>query len=154
MESFRDLSYKKPNNFFALIIIKKMLHRSKIKISSNRSFGLVFFFVFFIVSFWPLINEGQIRIWSIAIAIVFLFLALMNSRLLTPLNRLWFKFGMLLGAIISPIVMGIVFFLVVTPIGFFMRIIGKDLLRIKYDKKSKSYWIKRDKHTGTMKKQF
>ena len=127
---------------------------SKIKISSNRSFGLVFFSVFLIVSLWPLMYEGQIRIWSICIATVFLILGLLNSKLLTPLNLLWFKFGILLGNLIAPIVMVIIFFLVVTPVGFFMRLIGKDLLRKKYDKKIKSYWIKRDKSIGTMKQQF
>ena len=131
-----------------------MSRRSRIKISSNRSFGLVFFFVFLIISFWPLIDEGQIRIWSIAIAIVFLILALMNSKLLTPLNKLWFKFGMALGSIVAPIVMGIVFFLVVTPIALVMKIMGKDLLNIKYDKKKRTYWIKREISIGTMKRQF
>ena len=131
-----------------------MSRRSRIKISSNRSFGLVFFFVFLIITFWPLIDEGQIRIWSIAIAIVFLILALMNSKLLTPLNKLWFKFGMVLGAIVAPIVMGIVFFLVVTPIGLVMKIMGKDLLNKKYDKKKRTYWIKREISIGTMKRQF
>ena len=116
-----------------------MLNKSRIKISSNRSFGLVFFFVFFILGSWPLISGGQIRIWSLVIAVIFLSLGLMNSRLLTPLNRLWFKFGMLLGAVISPIVMGVIFFLVVTQIGFFMRLAGKDFLRVKYAKKNKSY---------------
>ena len=108
-----------------------MLRKSRIKISSNRSFGLVFFFIFLIITFWPPVDDGQIRIWSIIIGIVFLILGLMNSKLLTPLNRLWFKFGMLLGAIIAPIVMAIIFFLVVTPISFFMKLIGKDLLRKK-----------------------
>ena len=131
-----------------------MLNKSRIKISSNRSFGLVFFFVFFILGSWPLISGGQIRIWSLVIAVIFLSLGLLNSRLLTPLNRLWFKFGMLLGAVISPIVMGVIFFLVVTPIGFFMRLAGKDFLRIKYSKKNKSYWIKRGEQISSMKQQF
>ena len=123
-----------------------MSRESRIKISSNRSFGLVFFFVFLIIGLWPLLDEGQIRIWSIIIGIIFLILALINSKILAPLNRLWFKFGLLLGSIISPIVMGIVFFLVVTPIGFIMKITGKDLLKNKYDKNSKSYWINREKN--------
>ena len=131
-----------------------MPYGSKIKISSNRSFGLVFFIVFLVISLWPFIHEGQIRIWSAVISIVFLILGLMNSKLLTPLNRLWFKFGMFLGAIIAPVVMGIIFFLVVTPTGFLMRIMGKDLLRRKYDKSNKSYWIKRDRSSSTMKQQF
>ena len=132
----------------------KLVDSDKIKISSNRSFGLVFFVVFLIVSLWPLTSVGSIRIWSAIISAVFLILGLINSRLLTPLNVLWFKFGMILGAIISPIVMGIVFFLVVTPTGFILRIMGKDLLNKKYDKEKETYWIKRDTSIGTMKRQF
>ena len=105
----------------------------KIKINSNRSFGIVFFFVFVIVSLWPLTNENSLRVWSIFVAIIFLILGLMNSKLLTPLNILWFKFGKLLGFIIAPIVMGIVFFVVITPTGLIMKIIGKDLLNNKYN---------------------
>ena len=131
-----------------------MLHKSKIEMSSSRSFGIVFFIVFIIISLWPLTYDSQIRVWSMFIAIVFLILGLINSKLLTPLNRLWFKFGILLGALVAPIVMGIVFFLVVTPIGLFMRIMGNDLLNRKKDKKKETYWIKRDKPIGTMKRQF
>ena len=132
----------------------KHVDSDKIKISSNRSFGLLFFVVFLIVSLWPLTHEGSIRIWSVIVSAVFLILGLINSRLLTPLNVLWFKLGMILGAIISPIVMGIVFFLVVTPTGFILRIMGKDLLNKKYDKEKETYWIKRDASVGTMKRQF
>ena len=114
-----------------------MLHKSKIEMSSSRSFGIVFFIVFIIISLWPLTYDSQIRVWSMFIAIVFLILGLINSKLLTPLNRIWFKFGILLGALVAPIVMGIVFFLVVTPIGLFMRIMGNDLLNRKKDKKKK-----------------
>ena len=132
----------------------KLVDSDKIKISSNRSFGLLFFVVFLIVSLWPLTHEGSIRIWSVIISAVFLILGLINSKLLTPLNLLWFKLGMILGAIISPIVMGIVFFLVVTPTGFILRIMGKDLLNKKYDKEKETYWIKRNASIGTMKRQF
>tara|TARA_B100002049_G_scaffold191467_1_gene148484 strand:- start:49 stop:444 length:396 start_codon:yes stop_codon:yes gene_type:complete len=131
-----------------------MRNNSKIKISSNRSFGIVFFFVFLIISLWPLINENPLRVWSIFVAIIFLILGLMNSKLLTPLNILWFKFGKLLGFIIAPIVMGIVFFVVITPTGLIMKIIGKDLLNNKYNNKIKSYWINRGKLKSTMKQQF
>ena len=127
---------------------------NKIKISSNRNFGLVFFIIFLIVSLWPLTYEGPIRIWTVIISLVFLILGLMNSKLLTPLNKLWFKFGMILGAIVAPVVMGVVFFLVVTPIGLVMKIMGRDLLNKKYDKKKRTYWIKRDTSIGTMKRQF
>ena len=131
-----------------------MLHKPKIKMSSNRNFGFVFFIVFLIISLWPLQHEGQIRIWSIVISLIFLILSLMNSKLLTPLNQLWSRFGLLLGNIVAPIVMGLVFFLVVTPVGIVMRIMGKDLIRKKLNKNNKSYWIKREKPIGTMKKQF
>ena len=131
-----------------------MLSKNKIKISSNRNFGLVFFIVFMIVSLWPLIYGDPIRIWLIIISMVFLILGLMNSKLLTPLNKLWFKFGMILGAIVAPIVMGLIFFLVVTPIGLIMRIMGKDLLNKKYDKKKNTYWIHKYKNMSSMKKQF
>ena len=130
-----------------------MQKNSKIKINSNRSFGIVFFFVFLIVSLWPLINENPVRVWFSYIAIIFLILGLLNSKFLTPLNRSWLKFGELLGRVISPLVMGLVYFVILTPIGLFMRLIRKDLLGIKFSKKN-SYWIKRDKNIGTMKRQF
>ena len=131
-----------------------MSNKSKIKISSNRNFGLVFFFVFLIVSIWPIISGESIRIWSVAISLVFLILGLMNSKVLTPLNKLWFKFGIILGAIVAPVIMSIIFFLVITPIGLIMKIMGKDLLNKKYDRIKKTYWIKRDVLIGTMKRQF
>jgi hypothetical protein len=131
-----------------------MLIKSNIKISSNRNFGLVFFFIFLVVSIWPLTHNESPRIWSAIISLAFLILVLTRSKLLTPLNRLWAKFGIILGSIIAPIVMGVVFFLVITPIGLVMKIIGKDLLSIKYDKKKETYWVKRDKPTSTMKQQF
>ena len=127
---------------------------NKIKMSSNRNFGLLFFFVFLIVSLWPLTFGDSIRIWSLIISMVFLILGLMNSKLLTPLNKLWVKFGMILGTIVAPIIMGVVFFLVVTPIGLVMRIMGKDLLNKKYDKKKNTYWINRYNNMSSMKKQF
>ena len=131
-----------------------MLNKSKIQMSSNRNFGLVFFIVFLLLGFWPLINGEEIRFWSVIISMVFLFFGIINSKLLTPLNLLWFKFGILLGSIFAPIVMMFVFFLVVTPIGFTMRIMGKDLLNKKPDKKKETYWINREKSAGSMKRQF
>ena len=131
-----------------------MTLNSKIKISSNRSFGLVFFVVFLIVALWPLKNAEDIRLWSLVLSIIFFILGIFNSKLLTPLNKLWFKFGIFLGAIISPIIMGIVYFLVVTPTGVFMRLLGKDLLKTSKVKNTSTYWIKRNKQQSTMKKQF
>ena len=131
-----------------------MLIKSKIKTSSNRNFGFVFFIVFLILGFWPITNGEEIRIWLVAISLIFLILGIMKSKLLTPLNQLWFKFGMILGTIIAPVVMGVVFFLVITPIGLFIKIIGKDLLKKRYDKKKTTYWIIRGKPVSTMKQQF
>ena len=131
-----------------------MTSNSKIKISSNRSFGLLFFVVFLIVALWPLKYEEGIRLWSLALSIIFFILGVLNSKLLTPLNKLWFKLGMFLGSIVSPIVMGIIYFIVVTPIGMFMSLLGKDLLKTSKAKNTSTYWIKRIKKQSTMKKQF
>ena len=131
-----------------------MSKNKKIKISSNRSFGLVFFIVFLIVALWPLKSGEDFRSWSLVLSIIFFILGVLNSKLLTPLNKLWFKFGILLGSIVSPIVMGIVYFIVVTPIGIFMRLLGKDLLKTSKAKQPSTYWIKRDKQKSSMKKQF
>ena len=125
----------------------------EIKISSNRSFGIVFFVVFLLVTLYPLIYGGEIRIWSLVISLIFLILGLANSKLLSPLNKIWFKFGIVLGKIISPIIMGVIFFLVVTPIGFIMRVFGKDVLNLKYNK-NKSYWIEKNDPKSKMKNQF
>ena len=124
-----------------------------IKISSNRSFGIVFFIVFFLIALYPLIHSEELRIWSLLISLIFLILGLINSRILFPLNKLWFKFGILLGKIVSPLVMGVIFFLVVTPIGIIMKILKKDLLNLKYNK-NKSYWIKKTGPKSKMKNQF
>jgi hypothetical protein len=124
-----------------------------IKIGPNRSFGIVFFIVFLLIAIYPLINQGEIRVWSVLISLLFLILGIINSKILTPLNKAWFKFGIFLGKIISPIVMGIIFFLVVTPIAFLMRILKKDLLNLKYNKNS-SYWIEKTDPKSTMKNQF
>ena len=124
-----------------------------LKIPSNRSFGFVFATVFFLIAIYPLINSGEIKYWSIIISIIFLILGLINSRLLSPLNNLWFKFGIYLGKIISPIIMGIIFFLVVTPIGLIMKILKKDLLNLRYNSK-KTYWINKTGPKSKMKNQF
>jgi len=125
-----------------------------VKISSNRSFGFLFFVVFFVISLWLLKSQGDLRLWAFILSLVFLVLGVLNSKFLTPLNKLWFKFGILLGSIVSPIVMGVVFFIVVTPVGLIMRLLGKDLLRININKAISTYWINRDKQKKTMKKQF
>ena len=125
----------------------------EIKISSNRSFGIVFFIVFLLIALYPLLKDNDLRIWSLVVSFIFLILGLINSKILTPLNRLWFKFGLLLGKFISPIIMGIIFFGVVTPIGIIMRLLNKDLLNLKYNN-NKSYWVKKDGPKSKMKNQF
>ena len=124
----------------------------KIKVSSNKSFGIVFFVVFVVIGFYPLINQEDFRLWALIIALIFLGLGLINSSILTPFNLLWFKFGMLLGRVVSPIIMALVFFGVVTPTGLIMKIFKKDLLKLKR-KDKKSYWIER-KTKSEMKNQF
>ena len=123
------------------------------KKSSNRGFGLLFFVVFFLIGIWPLFKENDYRLWSLIISIIFLILGLLNSNLLEPLNNLWIKFGEILGKIIAPIVMMIVFFIVLTPLSFIVKLFIKDLLKIKFIKNN-SYWIIRKKDIGSMKKQF
>jgi len=123
------------------------------KINSNRSFGIVFFLVFMLIAFYPIVNQGELRVWSIFISLFFLILGIINSTILTPLNKLWFKFGLLLGKVVSPLIMGIIFFLLVTPTGLIMRIIGKDLLNLKFNNK-KSYWIEKTGPKSKMKNQF
>ena len=124
-----------------------------VKISSNRSFGIVFFVVFLIIDLFPLINDGNIRLWSLFVSLAFLVLGLLNSKFLSPLNKIWFKFGMFLGKIISPMVMGLIFFFVVTPIGILMRILKKDLLNLKMNN-NKSYWIEKSEPKSKMRNQF
>ena len=127
--------------------------QKNIKLPSNRNFGVVFFIVFLIIALWPLLKQNEIRIWSLIISFIFFVLGLINSKLLTPLNKLWFKFGILLGNIIAPIIMGIVFFFVVTPTGLIMRFFRKDILKLKKNT-SDSYWINKDDTNSSMKNQF
>ena len=125
----------------------------KIKLPTNRNFGIVFFVVFFLIGVWPILKEGELRYWSIIVSLIFLILGLFKSKLLTPLNKLWYKFGILLGNFIAPIIMGFVYFLVVTPIGILMRLLGKDLINLKLNKK-KTYWIEKKEIKTSMKNQF
>ena len=123
------------------------------KLPTNRSFGMLFFIVFLIISLWPLINKEEIRLWTLVISFIFFILGILQSKLLTPLNKLWMKFGFFLGKIISPLVMGIIFFGVVTPTGFIMKIFKKDTLKLKKSYK-KSFWILKDNSKNNMENQF
>ena len=129
------------------------MKNQKTKIGSNRNFGIVFFIVFLIIAFWPLLNSNEINYWSLTISITFLILGLANSKILTPLNKIWFKFGILLGNVIAPIVMGIIFFLIVTPTSIIMKILGKDLLNLKKNNNN-SYWIEKSNQNSKMKNQY
>ena len=120
---------------------------------NNKSFGVLFFIVFLLIAFWPLLESDSIRVWAIIISLIFLILGLLNSKILTPLKILWIKLGEVLGKIVAPIVMGFIYFVIITPIGILMRLIGKDLLGMKFNKNN-SYWIKRSKNINTMKRQF
>ena len=122
--------------------------------SSNKSFGLLFFIVFLIIGLWPLKNGESINFYFITASIIFLLLGLINSKLLTPLNKSWIKLGEILGIIIAPIIMALVYFVILTPISIIVRVFGKDLLGLKFLKEKDTYWIKRKKNLGSMKKQF
>ena len=126
---------------------------NQINKSSNKNFGIVFFVVFLIIAIYPLINSDEVRLWSLLISIIFLILGIFNSNILSPLNKVWFIFGLFLGKYISPVVMMLIYFIVVTPIGFMMRILNKDILQLKYSKNA-SYWINKDKTSIGLDKQF
>ena len=123
------------------------------KKNSNRTFGILFFLVFLIIGIWPITNNENLRWWSIIISLIFLFLGSINSSLLTPLNKFWIKLGEWLGKIIAPIVMAFIYFIVITPTAILLKLFKKDLLRIKFTPEN-TYWIKRDKKFGSMKRQF
>lgn len=116
----------------------------EVESGSDRSFGYVFCALFAIIGLWPLLSGGMPRLWSLAIAAGFLAVSLLRPRLLRPLNRLWFKFGMLLSRVVNPLIMGLVFYITVAPIGLLMRVLGKDLLGLRLSKETESYWIHRD----------
>jgi len=126
--------------------------KTNIKLPSNKNFGFVFSIFFLVIALWPVLNENEIRLWSLLISIIFFILGIINSKFLTPLNKLWFRFGIFLGNFISPIVMAFIFFLVVTPTGLIMKLFGKDILRLKKNKTT--YWINKDSDDSSMKNQF
>ena len=122
---------------------ESLLRDESIQPSSNRSFGFVFAAVFALIGAFPLLSGDSVRAWSLAIAITFLVAALALPSVLTGLNRIWLRFGLLLHRIVSPVVLGIMFFLVVTPTGLLMRLLGKDPLRLRYEETASTYWIDR-----------
>ncbi len=126
---------------------------NKTKLPSNRNFGVVFFIVFLIIALWPFLKGENLRLWAFTISLLFLILGLLNAKILTPLNKMWIKFGEILGNIISPLVMGIIFFGIVTPTGLLLKLIGKDVLKLKQNKKD-TYWTEKDNSNNSMKNQF
>ena len=124
----------------------------KINKKDNITFGIFFFIFFLIVGLYPLVSVEVIRIWSVVLSLIFLIITIIRPNLFTFLNRSWIQFGTFLGKIISPIVMGFVFFFVVTPIGILVRILKKDVMGLK--RGASSYWINRDDKFQSMKKQF
>ena len=131
-------------------------HKQNIQVErgSEKSFGLVFAVVFFIVGLYPLVNNKDILLWPLITALIFFMLGYMAPKVLTVPNKLWFKLGLALGAVVAPVVMALVYFTTVVPIGLIMRLMSKDMLRQKLDKNIKSYWIVRDQPMGSMKDQF
>ena len=127
--------------------------KPKIK-TNNKSFGILFFIIFLLIGLWPLLNGEELRIIYLIIGFVILFLGIINAKILTPFNKIWIKLGEILGIIIAPIVMALVYFVILTPISIIVRVFGKDLLGLKFLKEKNTYWIKRKKILGSMKKQF
>ena len=125
-----------------------------IKVGSNRNFGIVFSIVFLLISLYPILESGDIRVWSLVVSFIFLILGIVNSKILSPFNKLWFKFGLLLGKFVSPLIMMIIFFFVVTPIGILMRLFRKDVLNLKFNNKKETYWIEKKGPKSKMKNQF
>ena len=127
---------------------------SNIKAGSIKSFGIVFFLFFVIIALYPLLNENSIRVWSLIVSFIFLFLGMLNSTLLRPLNLIWFKFGLFLGQFIAPIVMGIVYFMVVFPTFLLLKIFKRNYLNINYERNRNSYWLNIKNKSNSMKDQF
>ncbi|MBR9972771.1 SxtJ family membrane protein [Magnetospirillum sulfuroxidans] len=125
-------------------VLETQGHSAPAQMGSERSFGFIFTAVFAIIGLWPLKSGGDIRLWALAVAVLFLIVALARPALLKPLNLIWFKFGLLLHSIMTPLIMGLLFFLTVTPVGLLMRATGKDPMRLKRDASAASYWIPRD----------
>ncbi len=126
-----------------------------VAVGSARGFGIVFCIVFVVIGLWPLMNGEALRLWSVAVAAAFLIVALVYPAILQPLNVLWFRFGALLGRIVSPIVMGMIYFLTVVPTGLVFKLRRADLLHLKRDTTKSTYWISRDDtKTGSMRDQF
>jgi len=132
-------------------------HASEVRVGSERSFGLVFAAVFLIIALYPMIRSGDIRLWALVVAVLFVVICLVCPVVLRPLNVVWFKFGMFLASVIPPVVMAVIFFIVVTPTGLLLRLFGKDVLRLRLDRSKVSYWIPRSRDSNTsssMKDQF
>lgn len=125
-----------------------------IKQGSNKNFGYVFSFIFFLIGFFPLFFDGSPRLWSICIGLVMISITLLKASLYQTPNYLWFKLGILLGRVVSPIIMVLIFFLIIFPTGLLLRLFRKDVLGLRFDKNKKTYWVHRDEPMQSMKNQF
>ena len=122
---------------------ERLTAEEEVRSGSDRSFGIVFAVVFALIALFPLLHGGSIRLWALAIAAVFAVLAFLWPKLLAPLNRLWFRFGLLLHKIVNPVVLGLMFFVIITPVAWITRLFGGKLLSLGYDKEAPSYWQRR-----------
>ena len=132
--------------------ISRQKQQIKINKKNNITFGILFFIFFLIIGLYPLKSGVIVRIWSLILSLVFLIITILAPNLFTFLNRMWIRFGILIGKLISPIVMGLVFFFLVTPIGMCFRILKKDVMGLK--RRPSTYWINRKDKLQSMKKQF
>jgi hypothetical protein len=131
-------------------------HR-EVRVGSSRAFGFVFAAVFVVLAFGPLLKGHPVRLWALPVAAAFGLVAVAAPGLLRPLNLLWFRFGLLLHAVINPVVMSLIYWVSVVPVGLIMRAVGKDPLRLRRDAAAASYWVRREPPgpgSGTMSKQF
>jgi len=134
-----------------------MLNRknhTKVTMSTERNFGLVFGTFFLIIGLYPVLKNENFIYWSLLISFLFYFFSFVFPKILFLPNKIWFKIGMVLNTFVSPIILGIIFFFIVTPTGIIMRLLKKDLLNLNLKTSKKSYWIKRKTPLESMKKQF
>lgn len=122
----------------------------KPKTGSDKAFGIVFACFFVAIALYPLVSSQGVRLWALAVAAVFMVLAFLSPSLLTPLNKAWMRLGLIIGLVVSPIIMSVMFYLVITPIGLLMRLLGHDLLRLKPNPDTASYWIVRNREQDPM----
>tara|TARA_B100000073_G_C23354844_1_gene420374 strand:+ start:124 stop:546 length:423 start_codon:yes stop_codon:yes gene_type:complete len=136
---------------------ENIIEKQDIQIGSNKSFGIVFAVVFFVIALWPLMDEGNFRVWALVTGIILFLISFIYPSIYKPFNYIWFKFGLLLGKIVTPIVMGFLYFFTITPTALIMRTLKKRPLDLEFDDSLDSYWKYRDPpgpSSESMKNQF